>query len=636
MPRRWIAALVSSLIAYGPGGARARPAPPSRVETARAFPPCVPALRSAHMAITGSVGHYHADVLAVAVSPDRARIATARADGVLQIDDVRTGSVQCIPGVHAMALSGDARWAAGLVLSHPGPGWLSFPQAGLTLWDLGLGKESGRVAIETPEDLVGAVSIRGVVAVVGYSSDDGKALLWDHATPRHLPARGWSARPVFSADGQRLLSVSSQGPADLYAAPRWAATGTVATLPADDETRYFPPSAAALGTSLVAIAGWRDDKPVLEVWEPGRTRARFTVAPPAPAPGPADRSESERVITIPGGMFVSAHPGFGAIALSPQDRALAVGFDKVSKVLRYDARSGAALAPFPLDGSWPVAMSYSADGDWLVAVDADGRMVVFHARSGAVLASSPPATHHAPDAQDRSADGQLVLLGGSGTLTLQDGNGHVRWTAPVKRDSTGHEVRLSPSGRLAWSGGNYDGVVFDTSSGQQLWKADASYGAYEARFTPDESALVVAAGEYIRVFDARSGRLIRELAGSKDALHIALSADGKRVAGGYSRGALGLWDLATGALIHDAPHGQHIFPMACAFSPDGRWLVSVETDTSVERWGVVRLWNGQTGAAIDALELQDLEVEPTGVSFVGADAFTVNVEGGGVLRVAVH
>src|SRR5262249_14250852 len=152
-----------------------------------------------------------------------------------------------------------------------------------------------------------------------------------------------------------------------------------------------------------------------------------------------------------------------------------------------------------------------------------------------------------PDtAQDRSADGKLVLIGSFGTLTLQDGNGSVRWTAPVKRDSAAHGVRLSPSGRLAWSGGNSDSVVFDTSSGQQLWHADASCGASEAGVAPGESALVVAAAGYIRVFDARSGRMIRELAGSKGALHMALSPDGKRIAGGFDRGAIGLWDLATG------------------------------------------------------------------------------------------
>jgi hypothetical protein len=90
MSRPWLAGLVSSLIAVGARGAHAAP-PPRLVATARAFSPCVPAVRTAHMAITGSAGHYRVEVLAVAVSPDRARIATIRADGVLQIDDVRSG-----------------------------------------------------------------------------------------------------------------------------------------------------------------------------------------------------------------------------------------------------------------------------------------------------------------------------------------------------------------------------------------------------------------------------------------------------------------------------------------------------------------------------------------------------------------
>ena len=73
---------------------------------------------------------------------------------------------------------------------------------------------------------------------------------------------------------------------------------------------------------------------------------------------------------------------------------------------------------------------------------------------------------------------------------------------------------------------------------------------------------------------------------------LAFSADGSRLAGGGSDGAVTVWDARSGKRRRAPLRGHDDAVDAVAFAPDGRWLASGSED------GTLRLWDVQTGFGV--------------------------------------
>ena len=98
--------------------------------------------------------------------------------------------------------------------------------------------------------------------------------------------------------------------------------------------------------------------------------------------------------------------------------------------------------------------------------------------------------------------------------------------------------------------------------------------------TPD-ARLVIGGGfeEATRVWNTQTGKESKALDGKSGGNYcLALSPDGRRVAIGYEKKGIGLWDLASGKLIHreslEAGDSGTEGILTVAFSPDGRKLVA--------------------------------------------------------------
>jgi WD40 repeat protein/serine/threonine protein kinase len=105
--------------------------------------------------------------------------------------------------------------------------------------------------------------------------------------------------------------------------------------------------------------------------------------------------------------------------------------------------------------------------------------------------------------------------------------------------------------------------------------------------TSDGRLLAVPCDESIRLFDTRTGKWLRTLAGhTSGACRPVFSPDGKRLVSGSEDLTLRVWDVATGREQLTLTGHQHGV-WTVAFDSDGKRLVSADAG------GTIKVWDGQ-------------------------------------------
>ena len=149
-----------------------------------------------------------------------------------------------------------------------------------------------------------------------------------------------------------------------------------------------------------------------------------------------------------------------------------------------------------------------------------------------------------------------------------------------------YSVAFSPDGKVLASGSGGTIKLWDVKSGALLKTLKGhSWSVYSVAFSPDGK--VLASGSYdktILLWDVESGALLQTLKGhSWGVLSVAFSPDGKVLASGSGDNTIKLWDVKSGALLKTLKgHSDDV--LSVAFSPDGKILASGSNDETIKFW----------------------------------------------------
>lgn len=389
-----------------------------------------------------------------------------------------------------------------------------------------------------------------LVASAGY---DNRVLLWEARDGSFRGSLGGHARVVYDLDfapgGELLATGGDDGAVHVYE----VATGT---------------RRARFQTSLGQIRALRfaDRGETLLVGGDDGRLLRLSAADGSPRPAPAVSEPSARTrspVLAPGGAAVVVQEGRhlvlhaldrgtigrplpagrvrGGMALARDGHTLAAP-DQDAAIHVVDMNQARITATLHGHADAPVALAFSADGQWLASASLDRSIRVWNTASG-------DERHRFPASDP--------------------------WIGGVEFSSDGTRLAVAVGRRIR---------LFDMDSGRELFRDRAHQGGLRCMaFAEGGRTLVTAGGDgVVQTWDLSTGSWSQELGRQQQPIH-ALVVDESSVFTGGADPDVVRWDLELGGeLARLGGHGSGVETMAR--SPDGSTLASGGRDGTLLLW----------------------------------------------------
>jgi WD40 repeat protein len=303
--------------------------------------------------------------------------------------------------------------------------------------------------------------------------------------------------------------------------------------------------------------------------------------------------------------------GIASVAFAPDGKALVSAGDNLDQSIRlWDFGSGKELRRLT-DGAFVSRVVVSADGKAFANVAGQGILVWDLATGKEVRRLPVPPDYFRALALTPDGKRLAVCLGDNTILVLDALTGKEQ--RRFRHDgSVLAALAFAPDGRALATGGHGKTVrLWEVATGrvrQELTVGDN--GVKDLLFTPSGDALVVLGDgddPPVRLLSPATGNELRRLGAKTYVTALALSPDGKLLAGASWRDgyALVVWELATGREVRRLT-GIHAQVVALAFSADGRRLAAggggVESPR-VPAWewssgNTIRVWDVASGQEV--------------------------------------
>lgn len=431
--------------------------------------------------------------------------------------------------------------------------------------------------------------------------DSGDVSVFDTATgrPAHrfrVPDEHHASLIRFLADGKRLAVGTANtmriGRGALVTLVELAEGKTVGTvnLPGKDWVGLAdvtPDGTRVLVNSAERIYLW-DAKAGREVWSiacPEHRSARPFTADgkwfAVTAGGKADLHDAatgERVESFP-----DPGPKFGNLAgstMSPDGR-LAVWVENGDTVAVLDARGDRRVRLLPSE-NWVARLAFSPDGRYLVGPGGRTQVWDLTAQDDKGPVARPPGATHV----GFSTDGKTLALAGDGIVALWSVGDWKAWPVSADPPSPVYQVRFVPDGKrvigytnrgwVSWpAGGGPMSRISDDTETPVRFEQLAGVSA-DGRTAADVVFRPKADGDRtrfaLRVTDLETGKDRRVPLEAELTSYFQISPNGRYLVSFGQGVGHGVWDTATGALLHRErpPDRGRVFGITPA--PDGKGL----------------------------------------------------------------
>jgi WD40 repeat protein len=549
-------------------------------------------------------------------SRDNRWLASAEGDVSSYLWDLQTGKL-----VHQWETRPRASFDALCHAFTPdGAVFIQAQAAGITIWDVKTGKKIRSIDSKKDGEWPGAVAVSPDGELLAVRIAYGRVDLWDIKTGRLVRtiAGPWSdVGPVFSPDGKHIVVGQEEGQIDFWEVETGKLARTL-TVP-----REASPTSLAFSLAGKLLAGGGSDH-VIRVWDlasgkellPANHRLAGTPAVRFHSDGKTllvhcQYEVNRKYATIdPRLSFWDLQGKLVREVKLASERAHEFGLSSDAGTVAYGVgpNFGFMFRPTPneyLKSS--IRLCDVASGKQVVNVEGvpcqihdftfspDDRFLLVNAFNAG---PNPEDYHHfdtlqiwkrkTPHSLEKVAD-LPVLYFLSGYAVAPDS----RWVVVTTRQSC--QFFECETGKLLRNYPDAPGsVVAVSSSGRVLVSRDAN----DAR-----------TGKEVLVWEKATGKTICNLEckpGQTDWAPLAVSPDGRFIAGCLDREVIALWDAFTGKQLGTLEGHRGDINSLC-FSPDGRFLVSASADTTILIWDwKKKLPNAPENAPLPAKQLDQL------------------------------